>query len=423
MKMLSLVCFFSLSVTICNADVFTNKDTGEVFNGYATQIKRGSDTLVRTGYDFSPKYINLKNYKIEQSPLGRRNQINVLSITGMIEFECETQAFAEAIETASNAGPVLIVINIDTPGGRHDLMEKICNAISAINNCTTAAFVCGGDNGGAYSAGAYIALACDYIYMAPGTAMGAAASIAMTSEGAKDLNEVMGQTAAAKHISANRGFIGSLAEQAGRPALLAEAMVDMDIDVVEVNDHGKRIFVTSQQKKKDQELLKVLNEKGKLLTLSAREAVRTGMADKVANTQEDIIADFTNEHPRIVRDAHVAKARAELNKANREFVKLIPNFTDLSARVRRLNEELSALNERRQLMLVYGANATDMAIARRQLSGQAADLCAALEKLGLKVQKALKLKHEHPDLSVDEIELQGFLDHIGKMYADAKSLL
>jgi membrane-bound ClpP family serine protease len=332
-KRLFSLCLFLLLSTICNADIFTNKDTGGFFYGYPTQIKRGSETLVREGSEFNPRYINLAQYKIEQSPLGRRNQIYVLSITGMIELECEAQAFAEAIETASNAGPVFIVIDIDTPGGRHELMEKMCGAITATNNCKTVAFVCGGKHGGAYSAGAYIALACDYIYMAPGTAMGAAASIAVTNKGrTAELAEVMGKTVAAKHISASSNYIASLAEQAGRPALLAKAMVDMDVNVLEVNDHGKRIFVTSQQKKGDQEVLDVLNEKGKLLTLSAEKAVKYGMADKLANTREDIIADFTTENPLIIQDREMDKATRELIKSLEKDIKMEKNREKVKAR-------------------------------------------------------------------------------------------
>ena len=74
---------------------------------------------------------------------------------------CETEALEKAIEMASNQGPLCILIEVDTPGGSADLMRRICDAITKANNCRTVAFISGGEHGGAYSAGAIIALACD----------------------------------------------------------------------------------------------------------------------------------------------------------------------------------------------------------------------------------------------------------------------
>jgi membrane-bound ClpP family serine protease len=219
-----------LLITVyCAADTFTNRKTGEVIQGYATQEKRGSETLVRFGDKQATQYLNLIDYDIKWDTSGRRNQIIILPIKDSIELECETKAFEKVLKNASNQGPLLILIEIDTPGGRGDLMRRICDTIISADNCRTAAFVSGGEYGGAYSAGAIIAIACDYIYMADGTAIGAAAPIVISSSGVKDLNSVFGETAAEKFLSADRGYIATLAEQNGRSGLLAKAMVDKDI--------------------------------------------------------------------------------------------------------------------------------------------------------------------------------------------------
>ena len=135
-------------------DTFTHRQTGNVFHGYVTQTKQGDKTLVRAGKSRQAKYVNLKDYRVEWNLLGRRNQVIVIPIKDQITLESETEALQKAIKDSSNQGPAFILIEIDTPGGREDLMKRICSAITKADNCVTVGFVSGGNYGGAYSAGA-----------------------------------------------------------------------------------------------------------------------------------------------------------------------------------------------------------------------------------------------------------------------------
>jgi membrane-bound serine protease (ClpP class) len=136
--------------------------------------------------------------------------------------------------------------------------------------------------GVSWSAGALIALSCGEIYMAPGTSMGAAAPVTIGPDGNP---EPTGE----KTVAAVRSQIAALAERNGHPAGIALAMVDMDVELWEVSVDGQTRAMTLE----DLEILekealargspkvervKTICPKGKLLSLTAGEAERYGLA-------------------------------------------------------------------------------------------------------------------------------------------------
>ena len=152
----------------CLADTFKHKSKDAVYHGYATgQVNDGMNIVVTQ--EKGQIEINLLEYDIEPNSTGRNSFVSLLFISGEIGSEHKTKAIKEAIVEEAAKGPLLILIEIDTPGGRVDLAEQICAAINETKYCQTVAFIKGGENGGAFSAGAAISLACDKIYMAPAT--------------------------------------------------------------------------------------------------------------------------------------------------------------------------------------------------------------------------------------------------------------
>jgi len=363
-----LVCF--LSAALCPADTFTSRDTGEVFHGYATQRKRGGKTLVRMGEKGTAKYIDMADYRVEQNQQGRKNRIIVIPIKDAIELDCETAALEKAIETSSNQGPMLILIEIDTPGGREDLMKRICSAISDASNCPTVAFVSGGEYGGAYSAGAVIALTCDYIYMANDTAIGAATPILISETEVKDLRSAFGATVGEKFMSASRAYIASIAEQRSRPGALARAMVDRNIEVVEVIEDDRRLFIEPKEKKSEQAVVRTWSERGTLLTLTASEAVECGIANGLTESRKTIESKFRLEKPRIVQNNEAAKARRSFEIAKKKFDKL-------QIVIDRYVKEIEVGDNRKEAILILG-------------------------KLIKKYEEAIALGKAYPDLNIDE---------------------
>lgn len=168
---------------VCLADTFTNRQTNETLHGYITSRLPGSAQSTRRD-DGLPKATEAENgptsvftqekgllkldpkeWEIKRDNLGRNNKVIVVPVDDAIQYEIETDAFEKAIAESSQEGPLFILVEIDTPGGRVSLAQRICAAITQNAECNVIAFVKGGKYGGAISAGAAVALSCNKIYM------------------------------------------------------------------------------------------------------------------------------------------------------------------------------------------------------------------------------------------------------------------
>ncbi|MCU0724109.1 MAG: hypothetical protein MUC63_10955, partial [Planctomycetes bacterium] len=179
---------------------------------------------------------------------------------------------------------------IDSPGGRVDYMEKILRSVekARLEGVRTAAWV----EGNAWSAAAIIAIACDRVYMSPTSSLGAAAPIFLTEKGIEMAPE--------KIVSAMRTQARAMAERTKRPAVIAEAMVDKDVEVLEVRVDAQRRYVSGREwedlkARSYREGFEAVSERtvnpaGKLLSLSSSQALEVGMADGVAADLEAVLA-------------------------------------------------------------------------------------------------------------------------------------
>ena len=247
MKKLHIVIFTVSLLTLvlslaCLADTFTNRKTEEVLHGYATSQTKGGETIVHT-QEKGRLTLNLAQWQVTPDRLGRNNKVIILTLDDHIGLHIETQALEQAIIKAADQGPLFILIEISTPGGQMDLIQRICGVIANTNNCQVAAFVKGGKHRGALSGGAAVAIACDKIYMAGNAVIGAAALVAQSGTGLKDVKKIFGEELGEKLVSSWRAYLASMAEQHGRPGLLAMAMADKDIEVIEVSEARSRLFI------------------------------------------------------------------------------------------------------------------------------------------------------------------------------------
>nr|WP_260398831.1 nodulation protein NfeD [Peribacillus simplex] len=145
-------------------------------------------------------------------------------------------AFLErALATAEAADADLVVFEVNTPGGAVDAAGEIAKLLSD-SPIKTVAYV----NNRALSAGAYISLSADEIYMVPSATMGSAAVIDST-----------GNAASKKAQSYWLAAMKTAAEQNGRDPIFAQAMADDDIDLPEYGaERGKLLTFTAEQAKK-----------------------------------------------------------------------------------------------------------------------------------------------------------------------------
>lgn len=212
------------------------------------------------------------------------------------EIDILAKALVErAVDQALAGGAVGLLVDLNTPGGRVDYMLDIADAIdrARAKHIKTAVFI----SGDATSAGALIAMVCDEIYMKPGSTIGSATPYVQGVEMDEKIQEKM--------ISYVRTKFGARAEVTGISPVIAEAMVDPDIEVLEVEVDGQRRLVSSTE---FQNLVQrhgahrvvqlgVICEKGKLLALRATQARELGLARGLFDRQALVVAHvWPGEH-------------------------------------------------------------------------------------------------------------------------------
>jgi membrane-bound serine protease (ClpP class) len=183
---------------------------------------------------------------VAQDPLVYRIPINGTIENGLAPY------VARSLSDAQAAGARLVVLDIDTPGGRIDAAERIVDAVRRAP-MQVVAYI----NPRAWSAGAMVALAADQIWVAPGSALGAATPV-----------DGSGTKASEKMVSAMRAEFRSLAEAGGRNPAIAEAMVDEAL--------GAEGLATP----------------GQLLSLTANQALEVGFAEGQAATLDDLLVEL-----------------------------------------------------------------------------------------------------------------------------------
>ncbi len=151
------------------------------------------------------------------------------------------------VKEAMEAKADVLVLDMETNGGRVDVTEEIIGIIAKFPG-QTVTFV----NKKAFSAGAFISFATQKIYMAPQSVIGAAAPIMASATGGA---QEIGGTMEVKATSAISALVRANAEKNGHNPAVADAMVKK----------------TTELKLDD----KVINEKGQILTLTDQEAART----------------------------------------------------------------------------------------------------------------------------------------------------
>lgn len=178
--------------------------------------------------------------------------VYIIAIEGMIDLGL-APFLARTIREAHAAGASAVLLDINTFGGRVDaavaMRDSLVNA-----PIRTIAFV----NQRAISAGALIALACDTVIMTKGGTIGAATPVVGGTGDTKPADE--------KSVSYVRSEFRATAEARNRPPQFAEAMVDVDVEIAGVI------------------------EKGKLLTLTASQALEHKVAELAADTLDAALA-------------------------------------------------------------------------------------------------------------------------------------
>lgn len=185
----------------------------------------------------------------------------VLHLKIQQEIDPRTNRYSElGLEKAQEINADYVILELDTYGGALNDADDIRTRILEYNK-PIYVFI----NKDAASAGALISIACDSIYMAKGSSIGAATVVTQDGAAAPD-----------KYQSYMRSIMRSTAEAKGRNPQMAEAMVDEDIDLDSIATEGK------------------------ILTLSTSEAIKYGFCEAEVTGIEEImkragVADYEVE--------------------------------------------------------------------------------------------------------------------------------
>ncbi|MGM9950708.1 MAG: nodulation protein NfeD [Lysinibacillus sp.] len=166
-----------------------------------------------------------------------------------------------AVEEAEQQNAEAIILDIHTPGGFVDAAEEIGKLLDA-TDMRVIAYI----NSKAHSAGAFIALHADEIYMTQNATIGAAGVV-----------DGEGRAADKKAESAWLAAMEAVAVSSGKDPRYAKAMADPSIDV---SEYGA--------------------PEGKFLTLTADGALEVGYSNGTANSLQEVLAKAGLEGAEVV---------------------------------------------------------------------------------------------------------------------------
>ncbi|HZV36910.1 MAG TPA: ATP-dependent Clp protease proteolytic subunit [Verrucomicrobiae bacterium] len=151
------------------------------------------------------------------------------------------------VKEAMAAKAQLLVLDMDTDGGRIDATLDIIHILNEFKG-ETVTYV----NTKAFSAGSFISVATQKIYMAPESVIGAAAPV-MLAPGGQSTQDLP-STVEVKEVSAVRALVRTCAEKNGYNVDVVEAMIDknkeLTVDGVTLNKKGDLLTLTSSEAEK-----------------------------------------------------------------------------------------------------------------------------------------------------------------------------
>lgn len=201
-----------------------------------------------------------ENNSVSAESSGNGELVYVIPIEDTVEQGLNA-FLSRATEKAETEGADYIIFEIDTPGGRVDAASQIAELIQSIETPTVSFIV-----NQALSAGSYIALNTNEIYMKPHATMGASGVINQD-----------GTAANKKAQSAWLAAMKSAAESQGRDPEYAAAMANPEINLPELGA-----------------------PKGKYLTLGPESAVEVGYAAGIVEGRAELLKDMGVQNATIV---------------------------------------------------------------------------------------------------------------------------
>jgi membrane-bound serine protease (ClpP class) len=201
--------------------------------------------------------------------------------------------FTRKLAAAKKSGADLIVVAVDSPGGYVDESRDLAEMLRDASWAHTVAYV----PDEALSGAAFVSLGCDEIVMRPNARLGDVGVIFLDQD-------FMFRYAPEKYRSDLVQRLRGLAIAKGRPPALAEAMVDMDVEVFRCRNTntGSTTFLSelelnNRPDSADWEKLELVieSQKGRFLEVSGTRAVELQLASATVTSEEELRKRFEVE--------------------------------------------------------------------------------------------------------------------------------
>lgn len=214
----------------------------------------------------------------------------IVPLTGQLDATWAA-LIERSIKEAHSKNAKAIVFEIDTGGGLAIEMFNIGRILNEEKTIKTVAYV----HPIAYSAGSYVALACNKIYMSPTASMGASTPVIQGPQGITSISE--DEDVKRKQYSAFRSSFRAVAESQGRNALLAEGFVeDPELWIQKIRIDGEIKILKGEevdelvQAGQKVEVLETIKRKGEgPLSLTAQAAFSYNLIDGIADSREQVL--------------------------------------------------------------------------------------------------------------------------------------
>jgi len=215
----------------------------------------------------------------------------IIPVVGTIDLGLS--AFIKrALKQANEEQAAAIVLKINTFGGRVDAADEIVNNVQELATGPTFAYI----THSAWSAGALIAMSCESIVMNEGSSIGSAEPRMMgLGQGQQATDE--------KIVSALRAKFKATAQANNHSANLAEAMVDKEVELIQVLFKNDLLILTPAELKDKKEKenkkffknQKTICAKDKLLNLTADEAKSFSLSSETVKSEEEFFSYLKNQ--------------------------------------------------------------------------------------------------------------------------------
>ena len=187
----------------------------------------------------------------------------MVPLSGKVGKEIAACVLEKAMADCQRRSPTIVVVEIDSPGGYVQEVSGLLDTIRKYQKSMRIVFYVKN----AISAAAVTTFASKEIYVKPSGVIGAALSYKLTPSGTPvNVDEKM--------QSIWRTTFRSAAETGGHSPLLAEAMIDAKLELYLVTTGGKKVI----QDQKPPGQTAPFKVKGKLLTMTAGEALSSGLS-------------------------------------------------------------------------------------------------------------------------------------------------